>query len=498
MKRAPVTLRDLLPRVPHSSMVGRTDVTLTGITCDSREVLPGDMFAALQGYQQDGRRFIPEAIRRGAAAVLCHDRPLEPLPASVPCLICPSDREAFSAASAEIYHVADSEVDLVGVTGTNGKTTVTYLLRNIVRVTEPCGLLGTVEYDDGDGVLEADRTTPEAHTIHKWIRALSDRGIATGIMEVSSHALALHRVRGLKFRAAAFTNLSRDHLDFHPTMEAYFAAKRKLFTQLSEDGLAVINVSDPYGARLAKDLKRSRVVRVVERGRGDICPKNISVDFTGIHGTFRTPEGTLQVDSPLTGWFNLQNLLVASGAAIAMGVPLEAISEGIRTLSGVPGRMQRIDFGQPFSVFVDFAHTDDALKKTLSTVRDLNPSRLITVFGCGGDRDRSKRPLMGAVVARLSDVVVLSTDNPRSEDPAAIAAEVEPGVRAELGAGKEFVTVLDRREAVRHALSIARSGDAVVVAGKGHERGQILKDAVEPYHDPTVISEILEELGWRG
>jgi len=493
----PTALDDLLALVPHSSVTGPTSVALSGAVCDSRRAEKGCLFAALKGFKEDGRRYAADAVARGAAAVLSHAGAPEGWPASVPWVVCPRDREAFSAACAALYRTRELPVALAGVTGTNGKTTATYLLRAMFQAAGGSGMLGTIEYDDGAGLRPASRTTPEADEIHRWLRTLADAGIPYGAMEVSSHSLMLHRVRNLSFRAAAFTNLTRDHLDFHQTMEAYYQAKRSFFELLSSDGTAVVNLDDPYGMRLTQELEGKRLLRVGGAPPAQLYPREVELDLAGMRGVLVTPWGQVPFRSPLVGRFNLQNLLVAAGTALAAGAPPEAVAQGAASLRGVPGRLERVEAGQPFALFVDYAHTDDAIKNLLSTVRALGGGRLITVFGCGGDRDRSKRPLMGAVAARQSDVAVLTSDNPRTEDPEAIADDVEKGVQPELRAEKKYLRILDRREAIRAAVAEAREGDVVVVAGKGHERTQSQGGIDTPFHDPTVAREVLEEFGWH-
>lgn len=491
------TVADLLALVPHSSASGPSDVALAGATCDSRRVEPGFLFAALKGLKEDGRRFAPQALERGAAAVLSHGGAPAGWPASVPWLVCPRDRESFSAACAAIYATREAPVAVAGVTGTNGKTTTAYLLRAIFRAAGGSGMLGTVEYDDGRGLRPAPRTTPEADEVHRWIRTLADAGVPYGAMEVSSHSLVMHRVKDVAFRAAAFTNLTRDHLDFHETMEAYYRAKRELFDLLDAAGTAVVNIDDPYGMRLAQELEGRRVLRVGGAAPAQLYPEEAQLDLAGITARLATPWGPVAVRSHLVGRFNLQNLVMAVGTALAAGVPPEKVAEGAAALEGVPGRLERVDAGQPFALFVDYAHTDDAIKNLLATLRALGGERLITVFGCGGDRDRSKRPLMGAVAARQSDVAILTSDNPRTEDPEAIADDVEKGMRPELRPEKKFLRVLDRREAFRTAFAEAREGDVVVLAGKGHERVQSANGVDTPFHDPSVAREVLGEFGWR-
>ena len=316
-------------------------------------------------------------------------------------------------------------------------------------------------------------------------------------MEVSSHALDQGRTGGIRFSSAVFTNLTRDHLDFHKTMEAYYQAKRSLLDLLSPSGTAVVNLEDPYGLRLSGEVDRKRLLSVGYAKPAQVRPKRYDTNLSGIRGAFLTPFGDVKIRSGLTGEFNVQNLLVAAAAALAAGATVQQVEEGVAALERVPGRMERVEAGQPFAVLVDYAHTDDALKNLLQTVRDLKPRRVITVFGCGGDRDRTKRPLMGAVAARLSDVLSLTSDNPRTEDPAAIARDVEKGIKPELDAHRVYRCVLDRRQAMADALSAAAEGDVVVVAGKGHEREQQAGDVRRPFHDPTVLKELLGEMGWR-
>lgn len=498
MSAQTLRLSELLEVVPHSAVIGPVNGILTGCTCDSREVMTGNLFAALKGFNFDGRAFVSEAFRKGAGAVLSHGGPLEPIPEGRAWIVSPRDREAFSAAAAAIYDPQGMTPKLIGVTGTNGKTTVVYLLRSILGFAGGAGMLGTIEYDDGKGLKPAWRTTPEADHIHRWIRALTERRIPYGAMEVSSHALVLSRVNNIAFNVAVFTNLTRDHLDFHRTMESYYQAKRRLFDLLEENGTAVVNIDDPFGARLASELSTKRLVTLGRDSTSDVHPVKTEMDFTGMRGVLATPWGEVAVDSPLVGLFNLKNIMTAVAAAMTAGASIADVERGISGLSLVPGRIERVEAGQPFSVLVDYAHTDDALKQILSTVKALKPRRIITVFGCGGDRDATKRPLMGAVAARLSDFVILTSDNPRSEDPGAIADMVESGLKPELSPSKEFRRLLDRREAIETAVKSASEGDVIVIAGKGHERTQEEGEQKRAFHDPTVAREILKEHGWPG
>ena len=491
-----ITVGALLQSVPHSSVYGPLTKVVGSVTCNSKEVEPHGLFAALKGLKRDGREFVPEALARGAGTILSHSGPGEPLPEGVTWVVCPRDREAFSMACAAFYQTKNSKVKLAGITGTNGKTTVAYLLRSIFSKSGPTGMLGTIEYDDGTGLRPAGRTTPEAHHVHRFIRSLDEAGARYGVMEVSSHAITQMRVSDVPFAAASFSNLTRDHLDYHGTLESYFQSKKKLFDLLRSDGTAVINIEDPYGARLLSELETESVIRVGERPPADVYASEYSGDRDGTSMRVATPGGEIEVRSALVGDFNRQNLLLAVATAVALGVERDSIGEGISELKGVPGRLELVDAGQPFKVFVDYAHTDDGLKNVLSAARDLCRGRLIVVFGCGGDRDKTKRPLMGAVAARLGDLVFMTSDNPRSENPESILNDVESGARREMSPEKSFARIRDRREAILSALRAAKEDDIVVIAGKGHEREQLVGERVIPFHDPTVARELLQELGW--
>lgn len=488
------TIGELLSVIPFSSFTGSTGTVVSGITSFSKDVEKGDIFTALKGYKEDGRTYAPEALQNGAVAVLSDSGPLPGFPKEVPWIVSGKAREAFSAAASHLYPARESGLKLAGITGTNGKTTIAYLLRSIFRECGGGGILSTIEYDDGENLTEASRTTPEAPFVHKWIQKLSDRKLPFAAMEVSSHSLELHRVSSLKFDAAAFTNLTRDHLDFHVTMDKYFDAKRKLFDLVKPEGVSVINIEDNYGVRLVSELDGRKVLKIGNAPPADIYPVKAEMSLTGIRGSAATPFGEIEIVSPLVGRYNLSNILFAAGISASMGISLDAAASGISKTRGIPGRLEKVESGQEFSVFVDYAHTDDALKNLLSNLKPLIHGRLITVFGCGGNRDKTKRPLMGAVSTRLSDVIILTADNSRNESPEDIARDVEAGINPELTGAKLYIRELDRREAIRRAFAEARKGDAVVIAGKGHERLQTASGVSTPFHDPTVAAEILREI----
>jgi UDP-N-acetylmuramoyl-L-alanyl-D-glutamate--2,6-diaminopimelate ligase len=476
------------PAVPAAAAL---DVPCTGVTHDSRRVEPGMVFVALRGLKADGAAFAPQALAAGAAAVVADTEPAAP--AGAPWVVVGDARVALARLSAEFFGHPSREMRVVGITGTNGKTTTSYLVSAIFEAAGvKCGLMGTVTYRIGSREVAATRTTPEAPEVQGLMRQMVTEGCGACVMEVSSHALALRRVEGMHFAAGVFTNLTRDHLDFHGDMESYFAAKRRLFEMLPDEAPAAINVDDPRGATLM-DIAPRPVSYAVNRA-ADVAPGPLSFSLGGLEFDARTPQGRVHVRAKLVGRPNVYNILAAVSTTAALGVPLEAIERGLSQLPGVPGRFEVVSAAtDDITVVIDYAHTDDALRNLLETARPLAPRRLITVFGAGGDRDRPKRPLMGMVAARLSDIVVITSDNPRSEDPARIIDEVKRGTEAETRQrGAEVITIADRREAIAHAVSQARAADVVLIAGKGHEKYQEIGDRVLPFDDVAVAREALE------
>ncbi len=482
-------LADLLRDVPVREMRGDANADITMVTPDSRLVTKGALFVAIPGTAKDGTQFVPQAIDKGAAAIVTSviPRPGAESPAAgdpvlshgmTPTVLVDDARAALALIAANFYDRAADQLSLIGVTGTSGKTTTTRMIESIFDASgEPVGLIGTIEYRAGDERLSADRTTPDAVVLQEWFAKMVAAGVKHAVMEVSSHALALRRTYGVHFAAAVFTNLSREHFDFHKDFEDYFAAKRILFDQIDRTRqTAVVNVDDEYGRRLADEIGRNALTF----GRvGEIHPGNgfiISVD--GLHGTVVTPLGDVRVESQLLGLPNLYNWMGAIGAALVVGVPIAQIEAGIRNLQSVRGRFERVGDAKP-TVIVDYAHKPDALEKLLHAVRDIAGDRRISVvFGCGGDRDRGKRPQMGAIAARLADHVVVTSDNPRSEDPQAIIEEIAKGI-----AGKDFLKIRDRREAIEKTVLEAGDDDVIVIAGKGHETYQVLGDQVVHFDD---------------
>ena len=485
-----MTVRELLMASLGTPSDASLDAPCTGVTHDSREVAPGMVFVALRGLTADGAAYAGQAVASGAVAIVAES----PSPGStgVPWITVPDARTALAALADAFFGHPSGQMQVVGITGTNGKTTTSYLVRSIFEAAGvTCGLLGTVAYRIGDKAIEATRTTPEPPAVQGLMRQMVTAGCGACAMEVSSHALALHRVDRVAFAAGVFTNLTRDHLDFHADMENYFAAKRRLFEMLPAGAPSIVNVDDPRGQALAGTVARPVTYAI---GRpADVSPGRLTFSLDGLRFDASTPRGVVRVESSMLGRPNAYNILAAVAATAALDVPIDAIETGIRQLSGVPGRFQLASTAaDDITVIVDYAHTDDALRNLLETARPMAARRLITVFGAGGDRDRTKRPLMGMVAARLSDVVVITSDNPRSEDPIRIIDEVKRGSEGEVRAsGAELVTVVDREEAIVDAVLRALEGDVVLIAGKGHETYQEIGRQRLPFDDVAVARKAL-------
>jgi len=472
------------------STIGPTSArtpAFTGVAYDSRRVTEGAVFVALKGLKADGLDFVPEALRRGAALVVSESARPEGL--DVPWVVVRDGRLALALIGAEAHGHPSREIPVIGVTGTNGKTTTTYLLAAILDAAgQSAGVMGTVHYKIGQEAREAARTTPEASDVQALLRQMIEAGNRSCVMEVSSHALALRRVDGVRFAAGAFTNLTRDHLDFHADMESYFAAKRRLFEMLGPDASGIINADDPRAAALVATCARPLTYGIQKPA--DVRPEGLVMDLAGVRFTATTPAGPVEIRSSLVGRPNVYNLLAAVATASALGIPREAIAEGLASQTGVPGRFEVVSSpADGVTVVVDYAHTDDALRNLIETARPLTAGRVITLFGCGGDRDRTKRPLMGMVAARLSDVVVITSDNPRSEDPLAIIEEIRRGIPAGEAASDrapDVTAIVDRAAAIEKAVALARPGDVVLIAGKGHEKTQHIGDRVLAFDDADV------------
>ncbi len=469
---------------------------ITGLAYDSREARPGTLFFCVTGLQRDGHAFAPQAVANGAVALVVE----RPLGLGVPEVIVPSVRAAMAPAAARFRGDPSARLRVIGVTGTNGKTTTAFLVRALMEaIGEPCGLLGTVKSVIGGVEREAVRTTPEGVDLQADFEAMLDAGDRACAMEVSSHALDLGRADAVHFAAAIFTNLTQDHLDYHETMERYFAAKRRLFVPETPSayapGVSVINVDDPYGRRLAAELPAAVTFGIEEPARYR------AVDVvTGVHGArfvLVTPEGERPLELPLRGRFNVANALGALAAVHSLGGALDVLLGALAGGVQVPGRFESVDEGQDFAVLVDYAHTPDSLANVLRAARELTGERVVCVFGAGGDRDRTKRPLMGELAARLSEVPIVTSDNPRSEDPRAIIAEILVGAgrAARPSAAEPVREIADRRAAIGEAVALARRGDVLVIAGKGHEQGQEFAGGEKlPFDDVAVAREALRRL----
>ncbi len=488
-------LTGLLAGVEVRSRGHVKEIEIRQVTHDSRKVQPGALFVAIAGVTTDGALFAREAAAHGAVAVLSE----APVPAGwnaeVAWVQVAEARKALATTAANFFGRPADALKLVGVTGTNGKTTTTSLIDAILHASgTKTGLFGTISYHTPSGEYPAPNTTPESVDLQSFFAEIRDAGGTYATMEASSHALVLDRLWGCHFAAAVFTNLTRDHIDFHKNFENYFAAKRRLFegTGAGAPDVAVINTDDEWGKKLV-GLGKQTLTYGLLNGT-DLKAKKFQLSFNGLNFTAQTPAGPIQVDSPLVGRINVYNILAAIGAGIGLGIPNETIESGIRNLRAVSGRFQRVDLGQPFLVVVDYAHTDDALQNLIRTARELiTKGRIITLFGCGGSRDRTKRPIMGETSGRLSDLTILTSDNPRQEDPLKIISDVVVGIQK---SGGKYLIEPDRAKAISLAIEEARPGDIVLLAGKGHEDYQIFADRTIHFDDREEARKALTERGY--
>ncbi|PYV41681.1 MAG: UDP-N-acetylmuramoyl-L-alanyl-D-glutamate--2,6-diaminopimelate ligase [Acidobacteria bacterium] len=488
-------LGEILAQIPRTEARGDLQVSVREISYDSRAVEAGDLFVAIRGQKTDGNLHIPQAMDRGAVAIASEIDP--DAPPDVVTVRVADARNFLAQASQVFFRQPASQLKLVGITGTNGKTTTTYLMDSVLRQAgyKPC-LVGTLGLQIGDQPYPSHHTTPEAPDLLRFLRRALDEGCTHGALEVSSHALALKRVFGTRFVVGVFTNLTPDHLDFHGTMESYYHAKRLLFAPEGENGveLAAINTDDAWGRRLASETS-SQVLCYGLGKKAHVRALEFRNRIDGTDLRVATPRGEVQIATKLIGRPNVYNVLAAVCASVGLELDLEHIRNGIEALPGVPGRMETVDCGQAFTVLVDYAHTPDALEKALETVLQLPHHKVITVFGCGGDRDKTKRPVMGDIASRLSDLVFATSDNPRSEDPKQILAEIEPGLQQ----GKaQYRLIVDRGEAIAAAIHSARRGDVVLIAGKGHEDYQVIGNKTVPFDDRQLARQILTQIRHEG
>ena len=478
-------LSRLLKGLTDATAEGVRDPDVVGITCDSRTVRAGYLFVALPGLHCDGWTFAGEALQRGALAVVTEHA--GPLRREGGMIRVPDAALALAQLAAAFYGHPSRQMPVIGITGTNGKTTTAHLAWHILRTAGHVpGLIGTVEYRIGARVIPAVRTTPDAMAFQRTLAEMLSAGCRSAVTEVSSHALVQRRTACTAWDVAVFTNLTRDHLDYHTDMETYFQAKRQLFEALGRDdkqAVAVLNLDDPWGRRLAQETWNARTLTYACGPRADVSADGIRLDSSGSIFRVTTPWGAADIRLGLLGRFNISNALAAVAATGALGVPLEQIVASLQDLDVVPGRLEEVPTGRDFQVFVDYAHTDDALQHVLQTLREITPRRLIVVFGCGGDRDTSKRPAMGAVASRLADHCIVTSDNPRSEDPAAIIAQIVAG----MDATDRMDVIQDRSAAIQHAVGMARDGDIVLIAGKGHEHFQEFGNTTVSFDDRQMV-----------
>ena len=500
------SIHHLLPGFPLLMKRGPEDVRVSHITHRSNEVRPGSLFVAIKGYQADGHAFIPDAVARGARCIVLEDASYIPARPSTLFVQVADSRRAMALIASHFYGVPSRRLTLVGVTGTNGKTTLTYLLESVFNAAGLAnGVLGTINYRYGETTIEARTTTPDPLILQKTLADMVSSGVKVASMEVSSHALALRRIAGCHFDVAIWTNLSQDHLDFHHTMEAYYETKKTLFTHhLKQSGKpvkhAVINLDDTYGRQLFQELEGVPILTYGTGTEADIHPASADLNASGTYLSLETPSGEISFHSNLIGHHNLMNLLAAVAVSVALKIPFPYIVEGLKAVT-VPGRLQPVENPLGIDILIDYAHTPDALENVLKSIKSLARGRIITVFGCGGDRDRAKRPLMGGIAEKLSDLVILTDDNPRTEDGETILNEIESGIsflprlREEdvASAIKGYLKVSNRKRAIELAVQAASPGDLILIAGKGHEAYQIIGRKRIPFSDLEVARQAVRE-----
>ncbi|MFI5303374.1 MAG: UDP-N-acetylmuramoyl-L-alanyl-D-glutamate--2,6-diaminopimelate ligase [Nitrospiria bacterium] len=489
-------LKNLITDIPVKKIDGSDEISVSGLAYSSKEVDKGYLFGAMQGIKTDGHRFIKEALERGASVILCEEKPsdLKEGKSKVTYLQVENSRRSFAQVACRFYGDPSTFMGIIGVTGTNGKTTTTFLVRKLMERKGPVGLIGTVGNWVGNSKLDAVRTTPESSDLQSLFNRMKIAGVNNVVMEVSSHALAMERVSGTSFDTAIFTNLTQDHLEYHQSMENYFLAKSKLFTDFYPMGskkrrpVALINMDDPWGVKLKKQSVRE-VLTYGLSPESDLQGTDIQMSRTGTSFRIKTPFGTLNIHSPMLGIFNVYNQIAAAGAALHHSVPLNLIEETLSQSIQVPGRLEKVPGQYPITVLVDYAHTEDALLNVLKTIQEIKEGKILLVFGCGGDRDKGKRAKMGSVAGRFADHLFLTSDNPRSEDPHLILKEIEDGVV--MSGSKRYRILVNRREAIEAAIEKAKPGDLVLIAGKGHEDYQIIGNSRFPFNDLEAAKEVL-------
>lgn len=499
-------LRNLIKGVKITSISGTLNEDVLGVAYHSERVQPNGVFVAMRGLHHDGHAFIAHAIRNGAKAIVAEELPEHVK--GVTMIRVPDSRRALARISATFYGDPSLHLKVIGITGTNGKTTTSYLLESIVHQAGYApGVVGTINCRFGSQISKTSNTTPESLELQRLLGQMAENKISHVVMEVSSHALDQNRVAGVHFNGCVFTNLTPEHLDYHGTIERYAQTKAKLFSQFLEEStvsgekFAVINRDDPYADYVCSSTS-AWVVRYGMTPNADITIEDAAISSEEMRGVLKTFRGDITFHTPLLGRFNLHNVMAAAGAALCLDIPLESIRSGLENVAAIPGRMERVEGAVGFTVLVDYAHTPDALEKVLASLRELSPGRILVVFGCGGDRDRGKRPIMGRIAALLSEVVILTSDNPRTEKPERIVSEIEEGIsdtglrKLTPSSGNQqrgYLIVVDRREAIRTAIGMAQGGDLVLIAGKGHENYQILGTHTIAFDDRKEIEKALQE-----
>lgn len=479
-------LLDIITDIHNANIKGDASIDISGIAYDSRSVSKGCVFVCIKGYSTDGHDYINDAIRRGAVAVVVQQD--TEVPEGITLIKAEDTRHALAFMSRAFFGYPSKNIKLIGVTGTNGKTTTTYLIKSILEVSGfSTALLGTISNIVGGKAVEASRTTPESYDLQQMLKEMADVKTDYCIMEVSSHSLELKRVAGCTFNVGIYTNLTRDHLDFHGTFENYLKAKMKLF-DISKT--AAVNIDDEYSSEVLKGIKIPVISYSVDGG-SDVRAVDVEITSKDSRFTLIYMDKMIPVVLPLPGRFNVYNALAAACACLAEGISLENIKMGLECCMGIPGRSEVIDSGRGFTIIIDYAHTPDGLENILNTVKEYAQGRIITIFGCGGDRDKTKRPLMGETAGTLSDICIVTSDNPRSEEPMAIIEDILPGVK---NSSSNYRVIVDRKEAIKTAISIAQKGDVVVIAGKGHETYQILKDRTIHFDEREIVADILKTM----
>ncbi len=476
-------LTEVLKNTEHT-LFG-SDVDITAVTYDSRKVVPGTLFVAVRGFATDGHKYIGMAVEKGAAAILAEEK----VEADIPVAVCPDTRRGLAEVGARFYGEPAKKLKMIGVTGTNGKTTTTYLIKQVLDLLGyKTGLIGTNQNIIGDVAVPAARTTPESLDLQKMLHDMVEAGVSHVVMEVSSHSLALSRTHGIFFHEAVFTNLTQDHLDFHETMEKYMECKAKLFSQARH---GVINMDDAYGAKMLEKAECPIMTYGVNT-ESILRGQNIRLSERGIICSTTVGGAPYEIRLGIPGMFSVYNALAAASACLGMGIPMEDILKGLVLAKGVKGRAEVVPIAAPYTVLIDYAHTPDGLENIISTVRGFAKGRVITLFGCGGDRDSTKRPIMGKIAAELSDFAVVTSDNPRTENPAAIIRDIEAGMTEYKD---KYTVVENRKEAIRYAMEMAKEKDVIILAGKGHETYQILKEETIDFDERAIVKEIFKNAG---